>query len=45
MPLEELAIAPSDFDFAVGDWSVKHRRLSQADVNACQLTCESWKLN
>lgn len=27
MPLPEAPAAPSDFEFVLGDWSVKHRRL------------------
>ena len=29
MPLPTLPTAPSDFDFVLGDWSVKHRRLKE----------------
>jgi hypothetical protein len=29
MPLELLASAPGDFDFVIGDWDVRHRRLAQ----------------
>lgn len=29
MPLPLLASSPTDFDFVVGDWSVKHRRLTK----------------
>lgn len=29
MPLAPLASAPSDFDFVLGDWTVRHRRLKE----------------
>jgi hypothetical protein len=35
--LEVLANAPSDFDFAIGDWRVKHRRLRERLVG-----CTEW---
>lgn len=37
MALEELKDSPADFDFAVGDWRVKHRRLVDRLVG-----CASW---
>lgn len=37
MPLQLLPAAPTDFDFVVGDWSVKHRRLKERLVN-----CQEW---
>lgn len=37
MPLHLLPSAPTDFDFVIGDWSVKHRRLEQRLVN-----CQDW---
>lgn len=29
MPLATLASAPADFDFVLGDWTVRHRRLKE----------------
>lgn len=37
MPLHLLPSAPTDFDFVIGDWSVKHRRLEERLVN-----CQDW---
>jgi hypothetical protein len=37
MALETLASAPVDFDFVIGDWLVKHRRLKERLVN-----CQEW---
>lgn len=37
MALELLASAPTDFDFVIGDWSVKHRRLKERLAN-----CSDW---
>lgn len=37
MALEQLTNAPLDFDFAVGDWNVKHRRLADRLVG-----CAEW---
>lgn len=37
MPLPVEADAPSDFDFIIGDWTVKHRRL-----NARFADCRDW---
>jgi hypothetical protein len=37
LALEQLTNAPQDFDFAVGDWSVKHRRLADRLVG-----CVDW---
>ncbi|NMM76495.1 DUF1579 domain-containing protein [Acidovorax sp. SRB_14] len=34
MALETVQYAPSDFDFAVGDWRVKHRRLKDRLVGS-----------
>ena len=37
MPLPIDALAPSDFDFIIGDWHVQHRRLDERFVN-----CQTW---
>ena len=37
MPLPILASAPADFDFVIGDWHVRHRRLDERLAN-----CQSW---
>jgi hypothetical protein len=37
MALETLPSAPRDFDFVIGDWRVKHRRLKERLVN-----CDEW---
>lgn len=37
MALEAAANAPSDFDFALGDWQVRHRRLRERLVG-----CTEW---
>jgi hypothetical protein len=37
MALELLASAPTDFDFVIGDWNVKHRRLKKRLVD-----CDEW---
>ena len=37
MPLQPDALAPKDFDFIIGDWRVKHRRL-----NARFSNCDEW---
>lgn len=37
MPLPPLATAPTDFDFVIGDWHVRHRRLKQRLVD-----CREW---
>ncbi|QCB44897.1 DUF1579 domain-containing protein [Hydrogenophaga sp. PAMC20947] len=37
MPLSALSSAPDDFDFVVGDWFVKHRRLDKRLAN-----CHDW---
>ena len=37
MALEPLACAPTDFDFVIGDWQVRHRRLKERLAN-----CEEW---
>lgn len=37
MPLETLDCAPADFDFVMGDWEVKHRRLKERLAN-----CQEW---
>ena len=37
MALETLAGAPADFDFVIGDWDVKHRRLKERLA-----ACEDW---
>jgi hypothetical protein len=29
MPLENSPLAPTDFDFIIGDWAVKHQRLKE----------------
>lgn len=34
MPLPTLPTAPSDFDFVLGDWRVKHRRLKERLANS-----------
>jgi hypothetical protein len=37
MALDTLAFAPTDFDFVIGHWIVKHRRLNERLVN-----CQDW---
>lgn len=37
MTLPALASAPTDFDFVIGDWFVKHRRLNERLVG-----CQDW---
>jgi hypothetical protein len=37
MPIERDISAPTDFDFIIGDWRVRHRRLNQRLSN-----CEEW---
>lgn len=37
MPLQLRASAPTDFDFVVGDWTVKHRRLREQLAD-----CQEW---
>lgn len=37
MTLVALASAPTDFDFVIGDWLVKHRRLKERLAN-----CQEW---
>jgi hypothetical protein len=37
MALETLSTAPHDFDFVIGDWRVKHRRLKERLAN-----CDEW---
>ncbi|NRR31154.1 DUF1579 domain-containing protein [Oxalobacteraceae bacterium] len=37
MPLPHDSAAPSDFDFIIGDWTVKHRRL-----NSRLSDCDQW---
>ena len=37
MALELLAAAPADFDFVMGDWQVRHRRLKERLVD-----CQEW---
>jgi hypothetical protein len=37
MALELLTSAPTDFDFVIGDWLVRHRRLKERLAN-----CEEW---
>ncbi|WBS02298.1 DUF1579 domain-containing protein [Pseudoduganella sp. SL102] len=37
MALELLAGAPADFDFVIGDWHVRHRRLKERLAH-----CEEW---
>lgn len=37
MPLDRLASAPSDFDFVLGDWHVRHRRLKERLAG-----CDDW---
>lgn len=37
MALELMSTAPSDFDFVIGDWVVKHRRLKERLAN-----CNEW---
>lgn len=37
MPLPISASAPTDFDFVVGDWTVRHRRLKE-----CLVDCREW---
>lgn len=34
MPLDQLAHAPNDFDFIIGDWMVKHERLRERLVGS-----------
>lgn len=37
MTLPTIASAPTDFDFVMGDWQVRHRRLNERLVN-----CHDW---
>ena len=37
MALELISSAPTDFDFVIGNWSVKHRRLKERLAN-----CSEW---
>jgi len=37
MPLDAEPTAPSDFDFEIGDWTVRHRRLKERLVG-----CDEW---
>lgn len=37
MPLPPTAAAPADFDFVIGDWTVRHRRLKERLAG-----CEEW---
>ena len=37
MALELMSTAPTDFDFVIGDWVVKHRRLKERLAN-----CNEW---
>ncbi|MBM7845144.1 hypothetical protein [Herpetosiphon giganteus] len=36
MALERLAAAPTDFDFVLGDWNVRHRRLKDRLVGSSE---------
>ncbi|KPL90169.1 hypothetical protein [Herpetosiphon geysericola] len=36
MALERLAAAPTDFDFVLGDWNVRHRRLKDRLVGSTE---------
>lgn len=37
MPLQTLPSAPTDFDFVIGDWNVRHRRLRERLAG-----CKDW---